>query len=73
MGSSQSTQTGTQQGLGQSDTLRLAISATFERRRTPLPSDPPLALTTEFAADPQKIRQWDAFVDRIRGKQSKDY
>jgi hypothetical protein len=49
------------------ETLRLAISATFERRQTPLPSDPPLALTTEFAADPQKGRQWDAFVGRIRG------
>ena len=30
------------------ETLRLAIGATFERRQTPLPSDPPLALTTEF-------------------------
>ncbi len=49
------------------ETLRLAISATFERRQTPLPSNPPLALTTEFAADPQKGRQWDAFVGRIRG------
>jgi len=49
-------------------TLRLAIRATFERRQTPLPSDLPLALTNEFAADPQKRRQWDAFGGRIRGK-----
>jgi hypothetical protein len=54
------------------ETLRLAISATFERRQTPLPSDPPLALTTEFAADPQKGRQWDAFVGRIRGAEHPD-
>jgi hypothetical protein len=37
--------------------LRLAISATLERRQTPLPSDPPLAVTDEFAADPQRGRQ----------------
>jgi len=54
------------------ETLRLAISATFERRQTPLPSDPPLALTTAFAADPQKGRQWDAFVGRIRGAEHPD-
>ena len=54
------------------ETLRLAISATFERRQTPLPSDPPLALTDEFAADPQKRRQWDAFVGRIRGADHPD-
>jgi predicted nucleotidyltransferase component of viral defense system len=48
------------------ETLRLAINATFERRQTPLPTEPPLALTNELAGDPQKRRQWDAFVDRIR-------
>lgn len=49
------------------DTLRLAFAATFERRQTPLPSDVPIALTKAFADDPQKRRQWDAFVGRIRG------
>jgi len=49
------------------DTLRLALAATFERRQTSLPSDMPLALTNEFADDPQKRRQWEAFVGRIRG------
>jgi predicted nucleotidyltransferase component of viral defense system len=39
------------------ETLRLAINATFERRQTPLPSAPPLALTNEFAGDTQKRRQ----------------
>ncbi len=48
------------------ETLRLAITATFERRQTPLPSEVPIALTDEFADDPQKGRQWDAFVGRIR-------
>jgi hypothetical protein len=54
------------------ETMRLAIRATFERRQTPLPSDQPLALTEEFAADPQKRLQWDAFVGRIRGADQPD-
>jgi predicted nucleotidyltransferase component of viral defense system len=54
------------------ETPRLAIGATFERRQTALPSDPPLALTTEFAIDRQKGRQWDAFVGRIRGTEHPD-
>jgi len=54
------------------ETLRLAIKATFERRQTPLPSEPPLALTSEFATDPQKGRLWDAFVGRIRGAEHPD-
>ena len=39
-----------------------AIAATFERRRTPIPTDTPLALTSEFANDETKQRQWVAFV-----------
>ena len=39
-----------------------AIAATFERRRTPIPTDTPLALTSEFADDETKQRQWVAFV-----------
>ena len=42
--------------------LRRAIAATFERRRTPIPIAPPLALTSEFADDETKQRQWVAFV-----------
>jgi len=34
------------------ETVRLAIRVTFERRQTPQPSELPLALTDEFAADP---------------------
>lgn len=42
--------------------LSRAIAATFERRRTPIPTDTPLALTSEFASDETKQRQWVAFV-----------
>jgi hypothetical protein len=44
------------------DLLGRAIAATFERRRTPIPTDTPLALTNEFADDETKQRQWVAFV-----------
>jgi predicted nucleotidyltransferase component of viral defense system len=33
------------------ETLSEAIRATFERRKTPLPTEPPLALTEEFSGD----------------------
>jgi predicted nucleotidyltransferase component of viral defense system len=39
-----------------------AIMATFDRRRTPIPTGIPLALTSEFADDETKQRQWLAFV-----------
>jgi predicted nucleotidyltransferase component of viral defense system len=42
--------------------LSRAIAATFERRRTPIPTDTPLALTSEFIDDETKQRQWVAFV-----------
>ncbi|WP_310425397.1 nucleotidyl transferase AbiEii/AbiGii toxin family protein [Chamaesiphon sp. VAR_48_metabat_135_sub] len=42
--------------------LGRAITATFARRRTPIPIAPPLALTSEFADDETKQRQWVAFV-----------
>ncbi|PSB51514.1 nucleotidyl transferase AbiEii/AbiGii toxin family protein [Chamaesiphon polymorphus] len=42
--------------------LGRAIAATFERRHTPIPIDTPLALTSEFADDETKQRQWVAFV-----------
>jgi Nucleotidyl transferase AbiEii toxin, Type IV TA system len=42
--------------------LSQAIATTFERRRTPIPIAPPLALTSEFADDETKQRQWVAFV-----------
>ncbi|MEO5741125.1 MAG: nucleotidyl transferase AbiEii/AbiGii toxin family protein [Vicinamibacterales bacterium] len=54
------------------ETLRLALTATFERRQTPLPSEMPLALTQEFGDDRQKGRQWASFVGRIRGADHTD-
>ena len=47
-------------------TLSTAIQATFQRRQTPLPQSPPLALTPEFTADTQKLTQWKAFVRKSK-------
>lgn len=44
------------------EVLARAIGATFERRGTPLPTAPPVALTAEFAEDGTKGIQWRAFV-----------
>lgn len=38
------------------------IRATFDRRKTTLPAEPPLALTSEFAEDSAKKTQWQAFL-----------
>jgi hypothetical protein len=43
-------------------TLAGAIAATFRRRRSVPPAEPPLALTGEFGTDPTKVKQWEAFV-----------
>ncbi len=48
------------------ETMRLAVSATFERRGIEIPSERPLALTSDFAEDAQKKVQWTAFVRRTR-------
>ncbi|MGI8857609.1 MAG: nucleotidyl transferase AbiEii/AbiGii toxin family protein [Thermomicrobiales bacterium] len=44
-------------------TLADAIAATFTRRGTALPTEPPVALTV-FADDPTKQQQWRAFLQR---------
>ena len=44
--------------------LREAIHATFERRKTPIPTEPPVALTAEFHDDAAKQAQWGAFLRR---------
>jgi len=41
-----------------------AMRATFERRSTPLPAETPLGLSTTFAEESEKARQWSAFVGR---------
>lgn len=49
------------------DLSRLAnsIRSTFERRRTPLPEVPPIALTDEFLSDRAKQTQWNAFSRKL--------
>jgi predicted nucleotidyltransferase component of viral defense system len=44
------------------DRLARAIAATFARRKTEIPLDRPDALTPAFADDPEKRRQWTAFL-----------
>lgn len=46
--------------------LATAIQATFERRRTELPKELPVAMTSAFAADQTKQKQWKAFTERSR-------
>ena len=46
--------------------LSSAIRATFKRRRTDLPSDVPMGLSDDFAADSQKQGQWQGFIRRGR-------
>jgi predicted nucleotidyltransferase component of viral defense system len=41
-----------------------AVAATFHRRKTALPTDWPLGLADEFAADATKRKQWKAFLDK---------
>jgi hypothetical protein len=47
-------------------TLVQAIQATFDCRKTPLPSEAPTGLTNEFAARPDKQVQWAAFLNRLQ-------
>jgi hypothetical protein len=43
-------------------TLARAIKATFQRRKTEIPAETPLALTEEFGRDSKETLQWKAFV-----------
>jgi predicted nucleotidyltransferase component of viral defense system len=47
-------------------TLARAIQATFQRRRSEVTRTVPTALTEEFAEDPAKSTQWNAFLLRNR-------
>lgn len=53
--------------------LAEAIVATFQRRGTPLPEHPPLALSNEFYTDEAKKRQWKAFVGRLPNSSTEDF
>jgi hypothetical protein len=44
--------------------LRDAIAATFQRRRTAIPTELPIALSGLFASDVVKSAQWVAFLER---------
>ncbi len=48
------------------ETLCKSIKATFDRRRTPLPTEAPLALSPSFAEDRTKQTQWKAFIRKGR-------
>jgi len=43
--------------------LTKALSATFERRGTTIPSDDPIGLTDEFAKAPDNVKRWRAFIE----------
>lgn len=47
--------------------MRKAIAATFARRSTLVPAVVPDGLSDDFAADPGKQRQWDAFASNLAG------
>lgn len=46
--------------------LTNAISATFERRKTPLPDNEPVAFTREFSSDAAISKRWESFVSKLR-------
>jgi hypothetical protein len=46
--------------------LAQAVKATFRRRKTDIPTKPPLALTDEFGHDEVKSTQWNAFIRKNR-------
>ena len=48
------------------DVLGKAIARTFERRKRPIPTGHPIALTEKFWSDPVKQKQWQAFLRKSR-------
>lgn len=50
--------------------LARAIQATFERRRTRLPSTTPVALTAAFSVDSTKKTQWSGFLRKSGVRQA---
>jgi predicted nucleotidyltransferase component of viral defense system len=54
-------------GSFEGSVLSRAIAATFERRRTMVPRELPLALTPGFAAIEGKQAQWSGFVRKLPG------
>lgn len=52
------------------DALTNAIRATFHRRGTPLPNETPIALTEDFAEEPGKAQQWEAFLRQVEREET---
>jgi predicted nucleotidyltransferase component of viral defense system len=50
------------------DVLAAAIEATFKRRQIGVPLAAPLALTAAFFEDPNKINQWQIFIQKVRAQ-----
>lgn len=50
------------------DALARAIAATFARRKTPVPTEPPYGLTSAFGEDAAKRQQWLSFAEGIDAK-----
>jgi hypothetical protein len=48
----------------QGPVLFQAIRATFDRRKTAIPKQPPVALTAEFGGNQAKQKDWQAFLKR---------
>ena len=48
------------------DALAAAIAATFNRRKTPLPTARPIALNEEYTNDSNTLSRWSAFLRRSR-------
>jgi predicted nucleotidyltransferase component of viral defense system len=47
------------------DRLARAVRATFDRRRTDIPTRPPDALTPAFAGDPTRRQQWANYIEDL--------
>ncbi len=45
--------------------LKNAVQKTFHRRKTDLPDELPLALSTAFSTNDDKINQWKAFISKL--------
>ena len=44
--------------------MQTAIAATLERRQTPMPTSTPIGFSPVFGHDPQKSKQWQAFLQK---------
>lgn len=51
-------------------TVKNAIKRTFERRSTPIPKETPVVFSDKVYNDDTKVRQWKAFVSKLRNEHS---